>query len=88
MDILSNNQSHSLPDKMLVDKGITKGKILRVKPGYNPNSSSMGSIVFSFPQIMMGVTAIFGAVSGIIISRFMKNQPPMKQDVIDNEIEK
>jgi hypothetical protein len=49
-----------------------KGKILRVKQGYNPNSSSMGSMVFSLPAVLLAVTVGFGAVSGIIMSAFIK----------------
>jgi hypothetical protein len=49
-----------------------KGKVLRVKQGYNPNSSSMGSIVFVLPVALLGVTASFGAVSGIIMAAFVK----------------
>jgi len=43
-----------------------KGKILRIKQGYNPNSSSMGSIIFVLPAALLGLTAIFGAVSGFL----------------------
>jgi hypothetical protein len=49
-----------------------KGKILRVKMGYNPNSSSMGSIVFILPASLLAITVGFGVVSGIIMSAFMK----------------
>ena len=49
-----------------------KGKILRVKQGYNPNSSSLGSMVFSLPAVLLAVTVGFGAVSGIIMSAFIK----------------
>ncbi len=55
-------------------KKIRKGKILRVKQGYNPNSSSMGSIVYALPAALLGITAGFGVVSGIIFSAFMKNK--------------
>ncbi len=49
-----------------------KGKILRVKQGYNPNSSSMGSMVFSLSAVLLAVTVGFGAVSSIIMSAFIK----------------
>ena len=49
-----------------------KGKILRVKQGYNPNSSSMGSIIFAFPAALMGIAAGFSIISGIIMSKVMK----------------
>ena len=42
------------------------GKVLRVKQGYNPNSSSMGSIVFVLPAALFIVTVIFGALSGLL----------------------
>jgi len=48
-----------------------KGKILRVKQGYNPNSSSIGSIIFVLPAALLGMTAVFGAVSGVIMSTLM-----------------
>lgn len=50
----------------------SKGRILRVKMGYNPNSSSMGSIVFILPAALLAVTAGFGIVSGVIMSVFIK----------------
>jgi len=45
---------------------VKKGKILRIKQGYNPNSSSMGSIIFVLPALLLGITAIFGAFSGLL----------------------
>ena len=48
-----------------------KGRILRVKRGYNPNSSSMGSIVFALPSLLLGTTALFGAVAGLVASAFL-----------------
>lgn len=53
------------------DKNI-KGKILRVKQGYNPNSSSMGSMVFSLSAALLAATVGFGAVSSIIMAAFIK----------------
>jgi hypothetical protein len=52
---------------------IIKGKILRVKQGYNPNSSSMGSIVYILPAALLAITTGFGVVSGIILAAFMKS---------------
>jgi hypothetical protein len=51
----------------------TKGRILRVKQGYNPNSSSMGSIIYVLPAALLAITVGFGAISGIIMSAFIKN---------------
>lgn len=53
-------------------KKIRKGKILRIKHGYNPNSSSMGSIVFALPCALLAITVAFGAVGGVITAAFMK----------------
>ena len=50
-----------------------QGKILRLKQGYNPNSSSVGSVIFVLPAALLGITASFGAVSGIIMSTLMKS---------------
>ena len=51
---------------------MSKGKILRVKQGYNPNSSSVGSVVFAFPAVMLAIPAVFGAVSAVIFSKVIK----------------
>ena len=54
-----------------------KGRILRVKRGYNPNSSSLGSeffAVFVLPAGLLAATAGFGAVSGLIMSALIKNE--------------
>ena len=67
------------------DNGV-KGKILRVKKGYNPNSSSIGSMVFALPVAFLGITAAFGAVSGIIMAAFMTKtgkSDSKKQDAPD-----
>lgn len=63
--------SSDTPEKIGPDDGL-KGRILRVKQGYNPNSSSMGSIVFALPAALLGTTTVFGAVSGAIMGAFMK----------------
>jgi hypothetical protein len=44
------------------------GRILRVKLGYNPNSSSMGSIVFALPVALLGASALFGAAAAAIFA--------------------
>jgi hypothetical protein len=61
----------------------SKGRILRVKQGYNPNSSSMGSIVFVLPAAFLAATVGFGAVSGIILSAFLK--PGDKKEKTDEK---
>ncbi len=65
---------------------VKKGKILRVKIGYNPNSSSIGSIVFALPAALMGITASLGVVSGLIMSAFMKkSKSEPKQTVTEKK---
>ena len=51
-----------------------KGKILRVKHGYNPNSSSMGSIIFALPVSMIAITFGMAAVSSLVFSYFIKDE--------------
>jgi len=43
-----------------------KGRILRLKLGYNPNSSSIGTIVFAMPAALLGSVVAFGAVAGLL----------------------
>ena len=56
------------------DNPSLKGKILRIKHGYNPNSSSIGSVIFALPVALFGVTLGFGVISSIIMSKFIKNE--------------
>ncbi|MBW2455086.1 MAG: hypothetical protein JRI68_11275 [Deltaproteobacteria bacterium] len=45
---------------------VRKGRILRLKLGYNPNSSSIGTIVFAMPAALLGSIVAFGAVAGLV----------------------
>ncbi len=64
---------------MRIVKKKKKGKILKVKQGYNPNSSSMGSIIFVLPVMLLFFSVIFGAVAGILAPILMRNiQEPSK----------
>lgn len=51
---------------------------MRVKSGYNPNSSSMGSIVFVLPVALLLVNIIFGIAAGLLapllLRRFNKKE--------------
>ena len=42
-----------------------RGRILRLKLGFNPNSSSIGTIVFAMPAAMIGLTVAFGAAAAL-----------------------
>ncbi|MHC4211762.1 MAG: hypothetical protein ACYSWP_00180 [Planctomycetota bacterium] len=68
-------------------QGPSKGNILRVKQGYNPNSSSIGSIIFALPAALLGVTAGFGAVSGIIMGAFANKSPSKKKSESETELD-
>jgi hypothetical protein len=46
-----------------------KGRILRLKEGYNPNSSSLGSVVFSIPAALAAAPLILGAAAAYLASR-------------------
>lgn len=56
------------------EKADEQGNILRLKEGYNPNSSTIGSAIFVLPAALLGITAAFGAVSGIIMSTLMTDK--------------
>jgi len=43
-----------------------QGRILRLKQGYNPNSSSIGTIVFAMPAALLATTVAFGTAAGVI----------------------
>ncbi len=65
-----------------------KGKILRVKQGYNPNSSSIGSIVFAIPTMLLVSSALFGTATAIIFSKYFKktdNKKSNKDETISEE---
>ncbi|MEN8126945.1 MAG: hypothetical protein ABFR90_03975 [Planctomycetota bacterium] len=76
MEIRQNQNLYELSENVQWPKrkAHPKGKILRVKQGYNPNSSSIGSIIFVLPAALLGITAAFGAVSGMIMSVLMTDK--------------
>jgi len=69
-----------------------EGRILRIKRGYNPNSSSIGSIIFSLPAALLGLTAAFSAAAGLIFSVIARERgrgpgPPAEPPRSDTEAE-
>lgn len=56
------------------------GRVLRVKHGYNPNSSSIGSLIYVFPAKLLGLTAGFGVIAGLIYAAFLRPAGPDKED--------
>ena len=59
-----------------VPGGFRRGRILRLKQGYNPNSSSMGSIVFALPVALLGASALFGAAAAAVFAGLLKRGTP------------
>ncbi|MBN2534287.1 MAG: hypothetical protein JXB88_15460 [Spirochaetales bacterium] len=55
-----------------------KGRIIKVKKGYNPNSSSIGSIIFTLPMTVITSGVCFGVISGIIYHYFMTKRKKEK----------
>lgn len=46
-----------------------KGRILKVKTGYNPNSSSIGADIIVFFSAGAAVTILFNTVAAIVSAR-------------------
>lgn len=68
-----------------MDHPVSKGKILRVKHGYNPNSSSMGSLIFALPGSLLALTWGFALVSSLILSRLLKDSTrPSPKDPLED----
>ncbi|MCU0857749.1 MAG: hypothetical protein MUC65_05025 [Pontiellaceae bacterium] len=61
-----------------------KGKILKLKQGYNPNSSSIGTMIFALPAAMLSTAIAFGTVSGLICSAFLKKEEAVNPKQTDN----
>ena len=52
---------------------MTKPKILKIKVGYNPNSSSIGTLLKAFPMALYGSAVLFNLVISILLSgKFIK----------------
>ena len=56
-----------------------RGKILRLKVGYNPNSSSIGSVVYLFSTKYLVFLSSFGLVTGLIFSFFGRGKRDSKE---------
>jgi hypothetical protein len=54
---------------------LLRGRVLRLKLGYNPNSSSIGTIVFGMPAALLGLTVAFGASAALLSSGLMHRSP-------------
>lgn len=45
-----------------------KGKILKIKQGYNPNSSSIGTEIVVFITSLAGLSLVFSTVTAVLAS--------------------
>jgi hypothetical protein len=59
---------------------LIKGKILRVKQGYNPNSSSMGTIILTMPFAYLPAFSLIGITAGVIINRMVSDDHSGKSE--------
>jgi|GEM_PF-868855 hypothetical protein len=56
-----------------------KGRILKIKTGYNPNSSSIGVDMVVFFSAGAGIMVLFNAIAAILTSqKAMKSDPAKK----------
>lgn len=58
-----------------VNKAMAKGKILKVKLGYNPNSSSIGTLLIAFPAALLASSAVFAAVAAVLLAKKESSNP-------------
>ena len=55
------------------ETGPGRGRVLRLKAGYNPNSSSLGTIIqYVLPAGLLAATAAFAALGGFLYSAFCR----------------
>jgi hypothetical protein len=64
-----------------------KGRILRVKKGFNPNSSSISSDIIVFFTTAAAVTALFAVAAGIVMARF-SDKPETSADADRKQTDK
>jgi len=67
-----------------------QGQILKIKQGYNPNSSSMGSIILTMPFVVIPALSILAVTAGIIMNSMMpedkqsSNLDKSRENNVDN----
>jgi hypothetical protein len=62
-----------------------KGRVLRIKEGFNPNSSSLGSIVFSIPAAIIATPVILAGAAAWIASSLAQENSTEKSDLSHKE---
>ena len=63
-----------------------RGRILKIKTGFNPNSSSISTDIVTFFTCVAGISTVFAGIASIIFSRF-KNSEDQKRKVSDESKE-
>lgn len=51
------------------------GRILRVKAGYNPNSSSIGTVIFAVPAAMLIAPALYNVIAAAFTTATLRDRP-------------
>jgi hypothetical protein len=49
-----------------------RGRVLRVKEGFNPNSSSLGSVIFSIPAALVAAPVLLAGVAALLAARLAR----------------
>ena len=70
------NPMNSIPQNQPPYRG--QGRVLRIKEGYNPNSSSLGSIVFSIPAALIAAPVLLAGAAAWIATRLTAKNPEDK----------
>ena len=71
MKIQAQNQKG---DDITKRTGRFKGRVLMMKMGYNPNSSSIGTVVYSFPYAFIAVSAALAVLAALLIKKTSKEK--------------
>lgn len=62
------------------------GQILKIKTGFNPNSSSISTDIVTFFTCAAGISTVFAGIASIIFSRF-KNYEDQQREVTNESKE-
>jgi len=49
-----------------------RGRVLRVKEGFNPNSSSLGSVIFSIPAALVVAPVLLAGAAALLAARMAR----------------
>jgi hypothetical protein len=58
-----------------------KGRVLKVKLGFNPNSSSVGTVLLVFPMALFTASIIFAGITSLLLAKKSGDaKRPQKQE--------